>query len=130
MDEKYKELAQVVAIVDEYKIAINRGAEHGVKLGANFLIFGLGNRLTDPQTGEDLGILEVVRGRAKVVHVQEKLATLESSEVTQIPGTVRKFKRDSWSALLAGAGIEEIEEGAKSRMAEIAAKVGDIARPI
>src|SRR5262245_55255371 len=130
MDDKYKSMAKVVSKIDDYKFVINRGVEHGVKLGANYLVFGLGDHLRDPDTGEDLGVLEIVRGRAKVTHVQEKLATLESTEVVITPGTTRKVKRSSRSmfAMLDVPTEEEIEEGAQRHIAEIEVHPGDIAK--
>jgi hypothetical protein len=127
MDEKYKGLPKVVAVLDGYRFVINRGSENGVKAGANYLVFGLGGMLKDPDTSDDLGQLELVRGRAKVIHLQEKMATLESTEKTYVPGKVRKIKRDLFS--LTGQ-TEEIEEGAETYKAEIEARPGDFARPI
>jgi hypothetical protein len=75
-------LAKVVHIADPgfapgpLEIVINRGLRQGVKPGDRFLVFGIGPHITDPDTGEDLGQLELVRGRGEVVHVQEHLATI------------------------------------------------------
>ena len=76
-------LAKVVHIVEHgfagpLEVVINRGSHQGVKLGDKFLVFGIGPRIIDPDTHDDLGELELVRGRGEVVHVQEHLATLRS----------------------------------------------------
>src|SRR5882672_5460239 len=79
-------LAKVVHVVDPdttyspVEIVINRGSQNGVKIGDQYLVFGEGPMIQDPDTGKDLGQLELVRGRGEVVHVQEHLATIRSIE--------------------------------------------------
>lgn len=73
--------ATVIKVLDEYKIVINRGSEHDIKTGQRFLIYKLEEEpLVDPDTGENLGQLEIVRGTGRVVHVQERLSTVESDK--------------------------------------------------
>lgn len=70
---------KVVSILSPYKVVINAGLERGVKVGQTYLIFGLSSKeITDPDTGESLGKIEILRGKGKVIHSQEKLATIES----------------------------------------------------
>jgi hypothetical protein len=83
-------LARVVLLLDHdgvdetaLKVVINQGSRQGVKIGDRFLVFARGPHIRDPETGEDLGELEVVRGRGEVVHVQDSLATLRSVEQTR-----------------------------------------------
>lgn len=134
MENQYKDMAKVVSTIDDYRFVINHGSKNGVEVGANYLIFQIGDNIIDPDTGEDLGPLEIVRGRARVTHVQERLATLESSETVVIPGRKRIIKRRAASgiaaALLNMPSVEEIEEGSEIHMSEISASIGDIARPI
>jgi hypothetical protein len=78
MSDRY--FAKIVMIQDKYTVVINAGSEKNVKVGAKFLIVGLGEIIIDPDTNEELERLEIVRGRAQVAHVQEKIATLSSSE--------------------------------------------------
>jgi hypothetical protein len=79
-------LAKVVHVIDPdmayapIEVVINRGLADGVKTGDRFLVFGDGPMINDPDTGKELGQLEVVRGRGEVVHVQEHLATIRSIE--------------------------------------------------
>jgi len=79
-------LAKVVYVIDPdigaapIEVAINRGALDGVKPGDRYLVFGEGPTIRDPDTGADLGQLELVRGRGEVVHVQDHLATIRSIE--------------------------------------------------
>ena len=134
MSDMYSELAKIVKIVDEYKFVINRGSSDNVKLGANFLVFRLGDNVIDPLTNEDLGKLEEVRGRARVIHVQERMSTLESTETKFIPGTKKKIRRDGGTAFRmlygGGAQVEEIEDGGKTIRVKIDFEIGDLLRPI
>lgn len=90
MNERY--FGKVVHTSDKYSVVINKGAEQNVRVGMKFLIVGLGEVIRDPDTGEELEQLEIVRGRAEVVHVQNKLATLKSIEVDRQPDT-REIKK-------------------------------------
>ena len=60
------------------EVVINRGLRQGLKQGDRFLVFGIGPRIVDPDTGEDLGELELVRGQGKIVHLQNDIATIRS----------------------------------------------------
>jgi len=112
--------AKVVSAIDPSRVAINRGTAHGVRLGQRFLIYALGGEMTDPDTNESLGRIEIVRGTGKVTHVQEKLATLTSDRVRQR----RVHTRMSFIHL--GDSDETISEEVPFDEAER----GDLARPI
>ena len=81
MSERY--VATVSHVVDAYTVVINAGERRGVALGMKFLIVGFGDPIFDPETNEELERLEIVRGKAEVIHLQEKIATLRSSEYTK-----------------------------------------------
>lgn len=83
MNEKY--FAKVVKVIDKFTIVINAGTDKGVVQGKNFLIVGIGEAIIDPDTNESLGALELVRGKARVVHVQDRIATLTSAEYEKQP---------------------------------------------
>jgi hypothetical protein len=121
--------ATVVEVVDEYTCAINRGARSGLKVGDRYLVYGVGNELADPDTGESLGRLELVRGRGKVIHVQERLATIESLETVKNPDRTRTIKREGVLSVF-GSPAEEIKEPGKVQTVPFnKIKVGDKARP-
>lgn len=114
MDTRY--FAQVVYIQDNLTVIINAGKNKGVKNGQKFLIVGIGQEIYDPETKESLGMLEIIRGKAEVIHVQEKIATLKSIELLKNPDvreiTKIKKKMDSTSMISAvsrafGGGIDE-----------------------
>lgn len=71
---------KVAAILDQYTLVLNIGSVNGVKKGMKFVIYELGDSIKDPETETELGSLEIVKGFAEVVNVQEKLCTVRSSE--------------------------------------------------
>jgi hypothetical protein len=77
-------LAKVVFLVGSTpaptEVVINRGSLQGIKVGDRFLVFNYGPDIADPDTGKHLGRLELVRGRGEVIHVQDNLATIRSTE--------------------------------------------------
>ena len=133
MDEQYKEVTKVASKIDAYSFVINRGSDYGIKVGEVYLVFRLGDNISDPITGEDLGKLELVRGRARVVHVQKMISTLESIDNETIPGKIRRIRRQGtiglWS-LASGPREEEIEDGREVRKRPIDVQIGDMVRPI
>lgn len=85
---------KVVQTLDnDYKIVINAGNNEGIKNGQRFLLYALSDHeIFDPDTGASLGFLEIVKGTGKVIHVQEKMATIESDvyETSQPTKIIRK----------------------------------------
>ncbi len=117
--------ALVARIVDEYTVVINRGSDDGIQKGHNFLIYGIEDEVIDPETGESLGCLEVVRGRGSVTHVQPRMATIKASQ--RSPSKVIKKKGMGVWALGAEV-IEESNEGTIIPFEEAIA--GDHAKPL
>ena len=127
----YSKLPQVAHLIDKYTFVINRGKISGVMQGDNYLIFRLGGSISDPTTEDDLGVLEVVVGRARVTHVQEKISTLESTTTKVVPGKIRRVTRPSAGLIsLVSPAEEEIEEGKEVRRIPIDVQIGDYARPV
>jgi len=78
MSDRY--FGKVVKIADMYTVVANRGSSSGVKEGNKFIIVGIGDIIVDPDTGEELERLEIVRGKVVAIHVQEKISTLKSCD--------------------------------------------------
>jgi len=122
--------ATVVEITDPYTLAINRGSIHGIKKGQTFLIYGLSEKeIIDPETKENLGHLEIVRGSGVVVNVQDRLALIESNRRSKTKRIITRKPRSYFSL---GTGLEETEsiEGEGTLLAFDDPEVGDKARPV
>jgi hypothetical protein len=74
------ESIRVAAVLDGFQVVLNKGAKDGVRLGETFIIYAIGPEMEDPVTGQNLGPIELVKGRGKVIHLQERMATIRSSE--------------------------------------------------
>jgi hypothetical protein len=132
-------LAKVVHVVDPdstyapVEVVINHGARHGIKLGDKFLVFGFGPHIVDPDTGEDLGEIELVRGRGEVVHVQEHLATIRTIERRRTR-PAKRIIHEAVGALSLVAGLRgkviEEELAPETEMPFEAVRLGDLAKPI
>jgi hypothetical protein len=125
-------LARVVHLVDHdyetaFKVVINQGSRQGVKVGDRFLVFARGPHIADPETGEDLGELELVRGRGEVIHVQDNLATLRSVEQTR---AVRGKRIVRQSGVLGVLGPMTEEDIPPEQMPFDNVGVGDLAKRI
>lgn len=128
MSERY--FGKVVSIPDEYSVVINRGADHDIQLEEKFLIVGIGDLILDPDTGEELEHLEIVRGRVAVEHVQQKIATLKSCqyEASEDVKEIKKVTTRGGLALLGPQATvtESITPGAKHLKSLEGAMVGDL----
>ncbi|WP_140420542.1 hypothetical protein [Novosphingobium sp. B 225] len=124
---------RVAAIIDDFHIVLNVGRDDGIQSVQKFLIYGLGQEITDPETGESLGILEIIRGRGKVVHLQDRFCTIKSIDTRQLPG-IKKIVTRNNPFRIAGLGappVEEIEEGNRTVDEPFEdAEIGDFARRI
>ena len=81
MNSRY--VARVVKILDPYHVVINKGQSDGIRIGQKFTIVEIGELLIDPDTGNQLEALEIVKGKVEASHVQEKISTLKAYETTQ-----------------------------------------------
>lgn len=130
MSEKKTRVAKVI---DEYTIILNKGAKDGIEIGQRFLIYSLGDEIIDPETEENLGRVEIVKGTGKVTHLQDMLATVGSDMKTSPQKTIRKSKPGGLAAFskLYSFGTEEVEEYLPPQSLPFEdVQYGDYARPI
>lgn len=116
LDKKGDEVENV------WDVILNVGATDGVELGQNFVVFALGPEVKDPITQKSLGHFEVVRGRGRVYHVQERICTLRSANVKLVP-------RYNQNALMALTGDTRQEMRQDPIPFDLVA-VGDFARRV
>lgn len=64
------------------QIYINRGAEGGLAKGDVLDVFRVGDALTDPDTGQSLGVIEDRLGKLKIVDIKPKVAIAEPVSLT------------------------------------------------
>jgi hypothetical protein len=129
------ELAKVVLTLGSddspLEVVVNKGERDGLKPGQRFLVFGYGPEITDPDSGKNLGRVELVRGRGEVVHVQPHLATLRSIEKSREAGKKRIIRDTTGFGMLAGRGhVVEEDLEAERAMPFRDVSVGDMAKPI
>ncbi len=126
--------ASVVKVIDKFTIVINRGSEHGVSKGNQFLVYYVDPEdLIDPETGENLGKLEIVRGTGTATHVQPKISTIKSNRKISKGRVVRKITNPGLGGLLGGLAAEReiIEEpGMAETLPFDDVQVGDKVKPI
>lgn len=65
---------KVADILSTTKVAFAAGSDHGVQKGMIFVIYELGEEVTDPVTGESLGRLELHKATVAITQVQPKVS--------------------------------------------------------
>ena|SRR5450759_4380560 len=113
--------AKVASVLDPARVVINRGSENGVQVGQRFIIFTIGQELTDPDTKQSLGKLEIVRGTGKVEHIQERMAILKSDRTT-----TRRIRSRNPIAVF---GVD-LDETVTEQLSFEDPEVGDLAKPL
>ena len=89
---------KVAAILNSRELAINRGAEHGVLEGMRFEVLDTSvGKITDPETGEPLGLIEAVKVRVEVTDVNDRFSVAQTYEMMGGSGLLMS---QSLSALL------------------------------
>ena len=117
--------ATVVRLVNRYTLVINRGHLDGIKNGQRFLIYRLSeDEIVDPETGENLGRLETVKGTGKVIHVQERISTIESDKRGSPTRSI--IRRNPIFAY----GVEEMITPSDEIISFDDPQIGDRAKPI
>lgn len=103
MNEKIYKIANVR---DDYTLVLAAGKNNGIKKNFRFLIYSIGEEIFDPDSGESLGRLEIVKGTGIVTHVQDKICTLESDMYSKPKDIITK-RTPAMRGLL-GDGFSEI----------------------
>ena len=119
---------------DNCKVSLNVGCCNGVSLGDKFLVYSLSDHeIIDPDTKESLGFLEFVKGSGKVVHVQEKLCTIESNTYKK-PKPTKTITKHIPNTFMASFGTQTTEEtvidGESEQVPFDNPQIGDLAKPI
>lgn len=80
----------VARVLSSRDVAINKGSDDGVEVGMIFKILSpTGSEITDPDTGDLLGSVELTKIRVKVTAVQERIAVASTyrSHSVNVGGT-------------------------------------------
>lgn len=64
---------KVAKILDEYSIIVNGGSNDGLNEGDILEIYLPGDSVIDPETNEDLGILDIIKARIKIHTIYPKM---------------------------------------------------------
>ena len=73
---------KIVKIIDDKTLVINAGYSDNIKEGDNFEIFEQGEEIRDPDTGENLGSLDLIKETVKAVNVFKKICICKHYIVT------------------------------------------------
>lgn len=127
MEERKIFPASVVEVVDAYRLGINRGTKHKIKLRQRFLIYAVSDKeIKDPKTGKSLGRLEIPKGTGIVENVQNELALIVSDRKKPAKKTITK----SNMILPFGVGVTESIEPSDELIPFDHPKLDDFAKPI
>jgi hypothetical protein len=122
---------RVVYVLSPTEVVVNLGSGDGIESYTSFLIYAVGDEMKDPDTGESLGRLEIVRGRGAARHVQEKITTVVSKEKrTERRDRVRPRAPTPLFASTIAQPYETVTEEVEVQAPFVGVQVGDLVRVI
>ncbi len=69
---------RVIRIFNETTILVNAGRKEGLTMGDRVVVIEKGDEVKDPESGESLGELELVKAELRATDVQERMSILKS----------------------------------------------------
>lgn len=69
---------KVARVVSPTELVLAAGADDGVEEGMEFVVYSLSDAIRDPDTGEDLGQIEIVKARVVAAHVQDRMTVVRT----------------------------------------------------
>lgn len=123
-----KDHLKVVKIISPYQVVINGGSESGLRPGQRLLIYDVGEMIEDPESGEELEAIEILRGTGRIVHLQTKIATVESDMKEDEPITIKRTS--NLSSIRGLFGDTEQTEIRRREVAFDEPQIGDYVRPL
>lgn len=73
---------RVIEIIDEYSILINYGRDDGANEDDKVRIIGIGPKIIDPETREELGTLDLIKATLTITTTYDKFSLCEKVETT------------------------------------------------
>lgn len=90
-----EEIFRIVKIVDDETIVINGGYNDGIKEGDRFEIFEVGEKIIDPETGDDLGTLDIVKETVDSINVFQKLTICRHKTTVPLLPMPQTFSKET-----------------------------------
>lgn len=119
---------RVAKVLSKTQLVLNVGSEDGVRENSSFLVYSIeAEDILDPVTGDTLGKLEYVKGSGHVIHLQEKMCTIETFEKDRGRRIIKR-KNPLWGISGIETETEEIPSGELKTFDNVV--VGDYAKLI
>ncbi len=129
--------AKVAETLDRFTVVLNVGLADGVERHMEFVIYEEGPEITDPESGESLGALELVKGRVTVTDVQKQVSVARAETKTiSKPSTIYELAmNDLLVPDMFGTRTEVIPDGFRIKVenevkVEKLVRVGDLAHSV
>ena len=119
---------KIARVLNSREVAINKGSDDGIRVGMIFKILSTkGSEIQDPDTGETLGSVDLVKTSVKVTAVQERIAVASTYRTRRVNvggsglssyiglSSIRLFEPPKWETRLETlkidkAAVEELSE--------------------
>lgn len=95
---------KVAKILSSSRMVINLGSSDSIEVGNEFEAYEMGDEIVDPDSGDSMGNLEILKGKFVVVSTQEKMSVLEKKKRTV---TKTRYVNDFARAFSIFGGREE-----------------------
>lgn len=121
---------RIVKIIDDETIIINAGSNNGIKKNDRFEILGKGIKVIDPQTKEDLGMLDNIKETVTVTKVFEKMSECSNISTTSAMISLANRITDMYTAPYKKVLNVDKDQINSNELIDNTLRIGDIARKI
>jgi hypothetical protein len=125
---------RVAQVIDDETLVINKGSKDGITARDRFLVYEIGEEISDPVTKEPLGKLEIIKGTGAPIHIQERITTVRSDTVkSSQPKRIIRRPNPAFSGIggffnMTRDTVEEYEYGKELEPFKNDPKVGDLVK--
>lgn len=124
-----EETIRIVKIINEYQVVINAGSEEFIHDGQHLEVFVRGISVSDPETGDDLGTLDYIKAKLRVISVFPRMSVCESRE-TETANRLRPFSAIFETTEIVPLNIDSKEISGGYEGIDKKIHVGDLVRTV
>lgn len=123
---------KVAEVLNDREVVVNRGRDHGVKLGTRFKIIET-VEIHDPDSGDVIGTITREKIRFKVVHIEPSMSVARTYETVNLDGS-QPHLGESIQRMFVQAGIRRTDVKRIRQTADsndpVLVKIGDVVNEV
>ena len=124
---------KVARVVSPTELIFAAGSDDGVEEGMEFIVYSLSDPVTDPDTGEELGRIEIVKARLVAAHVHNHMTIARTKSKNlkhMVDSAMNSLFANAFQRIEVLDDEMAIEKSEAFRTPDLVVRVGDLARTV